>query len=187
MTQSPESLETLVLANPHNQNNKKDPYMKTYKPLLLSLVVALVAAPVIYAANVHFKKAPTFTDLGTTLRTCVSLTGLGNQDVTITIEAEGFANVTCTNPGGNVAPGQNRVPVREFGVATVPSTQIKNGNLTYCVTTDPAAAPSAIEAGCPNGNWTTTINNVDFTKATITVEQGGVVVLQRMIDLPPMN
>ena len=160
--------------------------MKTKKSLLLSAVVALVAVPIVYAASVHFKKAPTFSDLGETLKTCFSLAGLGNQDVHISISADGLANVTCTNPGGNTAPGQNRVPVRQFDDIVVSATEIKNGNLSVCLTTDPTADPTALEAGCPNGNWTTDINDVQFTSATITVTQGGQVVLQKTFtNIPP--
>jgi hypothetical protein len=156
---------------------------KTTKSLL-TLTVALVAIPLAYGASVHFKGGlPKFTDQGTTLKTCFSLAGLGNQDVTITVEAAGTISSTCTNPGGNVAPGQNKVPFRETTQVTIPSTQIKNGNVSVCLTTQTPATPTAVEAGCPNANWTTTINSVDFTNATVTVVQGGQIVLQRSFTL----
>jgi hypothetical protein len=40
-----------------------------------------------------------------------------------------------------------------------------------------------VEAGCPNNNFTTSINSVDFSNATVTVMQGGQVVLQRSFTL----
>ena len=156
---------------------------KKLKPLVL-IAVAALAVPLAYAASVHFKGGnPTFTDQGTTLNTCFSLAGLGNQDVTITVETTGFANTTCTNPGGTAAPGQNKTPVSPTAQVTIPSTQIKNGNLTVCLATATPATPTAAEAGCPNGNWTASLNDVTFTTAKVTVVQGGKTVLTQTFTL----
>ena len=145
------------------------------------IIIAAIAAatiPLAYAANVHFKGPnPSFTDQGTTLLSCFSLTGLGNQDVTITIKTTGFATTLCTNQGGNTAPGQNKTPVSPSGQITVPSTEIKNGNLSVCLTTQAPPAPTAKDAGCPNTNWSTSLTDVQFTTAEIIVVQGGKVVL----------
>jgi len=157
---------------------------KKVKSILLALFVGAIAAPLIYAASVHFKGgSPTFSDQGTTLKTCFSLAGLGNGDVTITVNTTGSATTLCTNQGGNTAPGQNKTPVKPSGSVTIPSTEIKNGNLTACVTTQPPPAPTAVEAGCPNSNWSTSLTDVQFATATITVEQGGTVVLQQSFKL----
>ena len=157
---------------------------KKIKSILLSLLVGAVAVPLVYAANVHFKKgSPNFSDQGTTLRTCFSITGLGNGDVTITVKTTGSATTLCTNQGGNAAPGQNKTPVSPSGQATIPSTQIKNGNLSACVTTTPPPAPTAAEAGCPNSNWSASVTDVQFATAEITIVQGGQVVLQQTFNL----
>jgi hypothetical protein len=157
---------------------------KKIKSLLLTLLVGAVAAPLIYAASVHFKGgSPTFSDQGTTLKTCFSLAGLGNGDVTITVTTTGTATTLCTNQGGNTAPGQNKTPVKPSGQVTIPSTEIKNGNLTACVTTAPPPAPTATEAGCPNSNWSTSLTDVQFATATVTVTQGGQTVLQQTFKL----
>lgn len=152
--------------------------------LIITAAVALVCVQLAYAASVHFKGGnPRFTDQGLTLNTCFSLAGLGNQDVTITIEATGLASTTCTNQGGNAAPGQNKTPVSPTGQVTIPSTQIKNGNVTVCLATVAPPTPTAVEAGCPNNNWSTTLNDVSFSSVKITVVQGGKVVLQRTVTL----
>jgi hypothetical protein len=148
----------------------------------LSAVIGLalfVGAGVVLAANVHFKRDPTVTDNGTTLTLCASLAGLGNEDLTITVNVTGLADTTCISPGGNEAPGQNKIPFAASVSRTVRSTQIKNGNVSFCVTTPQPGRISGREAGCPNNNWRGRINDVEFESATIVVEQGGEVVLEQ--------
>ena len=153
------------------------------KSIATGIAAVLIAVTAAYAANVHFKRQPTFSDQGTRLQACLSLAGLGNQDVTITIRAEGLATTLCTNRGGNQAPGQNRNPVHPTAQQTFPSTQIKNGNLSVCLTTSPPPTPSPTEAGCPNANWTTTLTDVEFSTVEIVVEQGGQIVLDQTFEL----
>lgn len=150
--------------------------------ITLTLALLLVAAAT-YAANVHLKNKPplALTDNGLTLSACGALAGLGNGDVTITLVADGNLHTICTSPGGNEAPGQNPGEVVVLGDVTIPSNQIKNGSLKFCVTTEAPATPTPREAGCPNNNWTVRIADVDFSGATLIVEQGGRVVLRRTL------
>ena len=148
------------------------------KSLVIIGLAAAIFTTAVYAANVHFKSEPTVRDNGTTLTLCAALAGLGNQDVTITVTVIGTADATCISPGGNEAPGQNKIPYAASVSRTIRSTEVKNGNVSFCVTTPGPRPVSARVAGCPNNNWKARINDVDFESAHIVVEQGGKVVLE---------
>src|SRR5262249_25879501 len=151
--------------------------------MLAGLAVIGITAAVVYAASVHFVGRPTFTDNGTTLTVAGRLAGLGNEDLTITVTAQGTAIVICTNPGGQDVPGQNRPPITATASQNISAADIMNGHVDFSVTTPEPPPPTPEEAGCPNPNWTTRISDVVFTSVTITVIQGGQTVLTRTFNL----
>jgi hypothetical protein len=146
---------------------------------LLLTVLLLFALPVsaVFASSVHLKGGrnaePAFTDLGRALNAKGELSGLGNGDVLITINATANVTSSCINPGNGEhrPPGRNPAPITVSGSEAIPESEIDNGNVPFNVTT---TAPSSSIAGapdCPNSSWIETIEDLSFTSATIYVEQ----------------
>jgi hypothetical protein len=140
--------------------------MKRYLPLLALVAVAAFAFPsAATAQSGHFVGDQTCTDIGTQVQCAGKVAGLGGTTFTITVQATGTASVTCTNPAGNVAPGQ----AFSFAAAgsSGPFATPRNGQARYTVTTN---APSAPAGSCPNPKWTASVTDVAFTgTATITL------------------
>jgi hypothetical protein len=140
------------------------------KRLLLGVaVIAALSLPsAALAQSGHFVGTPTCTDEGTTVECRGKVAGLGGTTFTITVEAPGTASVTCTNPAGNVAPGQSF----ETTVAGTsgPQPTPRNGQFRFTVESD---TPSAPPGSCPNPKWTATVTDVEFGDATITLREDG--------------
>lgn len=141
------------------------------KRLLLCGVVAagLLALPSAASAQSgHFVGTQTCTDIGTQVQCSGKVAGLGGTTFTITVEAQGTASVTCTNPAGNVAPGQSFTTTVTGTSGPFPTP--RNGQARYTVTSD---APTAPAGSCPNPRWTATVTDVQFTTATLTLSEDG--------------
>ena len=97
--------------------------------------------------------------------------GLGNTDVTVELTASGIPAVTCTNPSGNTAPGQNPPRVSASGDQfLVHENYTKNGKSPFEVETEePQPGLTAKRMGCPNNSWTASIDFVFWTNATLSV------------------
>jgi hypothetical protein len=157
---------------------------KKLELVVVSLCLSSVTmASVVLAQNVHLKGGanaePTFRDNGLTLTAAAALAGLGGGDVLIDIATTGEGFGTCTNPGSGEQqpPGQNPVPVTGGGQLEIPEEEIKNGNVSFSLTTDRPTTPVPGAPECPNRRWRQDIVDIAFTSAVITVEQGGAVVL----------
>ena len=152
---------------------------RLFAALALALAISMMGSAAL-ASSVHFKgkSGPTFTDNGLTLTAAGALTGLGNGDVTVVVNANGQPIATCTNPSGaNQPAGQNPASATFSGSLVIDASLIKNGNVGFSVTTLAPPTPVPGAPGCPNPRWTETIVDVVFSSPSLTVSQGGSTVL----------
>jgi hypothetical protein len=122
------------------------------------------------AQSGHFVGEPTCTDIGTQVQCSGKVAGLGGTTFTITVTATGTASVTCTNPAGNVAPGQSFTTTVAGSSGPFPTP--RNGQARFTVT---SVAPTAPAGSCPNPMWTATVTDVAFTDATVTLREDSTV------------
>jgi hypothetical protein len=132
--------------------------------------VAALAVPAAWAATTidpsaapngtHVQSGtPMCTESGFTV-TCSSydLAGVGNKNATANLSVTYSGTVICTNPAGNVAPGQTQYPTIPTSTGSL---QPKNGRLTVPELT--SASQADIEAAliqntsCPNRKWTKSV------------------------------
>src|SRR5215208_827473 len=150
---------------------------------VLSLLVTAFAAVPALAQGEHFTHngEPSCTIIGSGATATVNCTSelavLGNEDIVSQTTISGFAVYECQNPGGNLAPGQNRLlegPVTN--PVTTPADSIKNGRATVTGTAT-LTAPETVTgdvAGCPNNQWTGVNPTLTITSVTFTASQGDV-------------
>lgn len=145
--------------------------MKRYLGVvLLALTLALGFPAAALAQSGHFVGTPTCVDRGTTVQCTGKVAGLGGTTFQITVEAAGVATVECTNPGGNVAPGQTFTTTSTG--TTGPQSTPRNGQFRFNLET---VTPTAPAGSCPNPGWTATVTDVEFGDATVTLSEDGVV------------
>ncbi len=99
--------------------------------------------------------------------------GLGNDDVTMVLEASGEnAQISCINNGGTVVPGQSSPKINAVGTQNLAGNDPlrKNGKAPF--DTETSDFISWDLAGCPNSNWVGHLDFAFWTEATITVHEG---------------
>ena len=144
--------------------------------IIAVLSVVLVASmAAIAAAAVTLHGPLTCKDNGLTLTCSGNASGLGEQPLVVSVTSPATATVECSNPAGNVAPGQT-FNTTASGSGTF--TADKNGRTNFSVTT---TAPTAPAGSCPNNKWTAKVTDVTFGTATITGTQGGTQVFRETV------
>jgi hypothetical protein len=160
------------------------------KKFLLLTVAALVAVAVmasIAVAAVTVKSLPSasFSGASVTL-TGGNFSGLGNVPAIANLTATGEATYTCSNKGGNEAPGQNPVPANPgssgpFNLGN--SDHNGRGTITSITATVTAGpTPSAQEVGCGgtgSTKWTVALDTLTATAAHLEITQDGTVIFCR--------
>jgi len=147
--------------------------MKRYLALAV-VATAMLAFPGVAAAQSgHFVGTPTCTDEGTTVLCSGKVAGLGGTTFEITVDAVGTASVECTNPGENVAPGQDTTVDTSGTTGEQPTPRNGSVRFTTLATDDPEPLPAT--PTCPNDQWTPNIIDVEFTTATLNLLEGDTV------------
>lgn len=138
--------------------------------VILSVVVVMViSVTTVVAGNPSFDGPVSFT-YGS-LDASGTLVGLGNQDVTVVLNASGIPVVSCNNLGGNQAPGQNPPKVSGSGTEALNhNTFTRNGKSPFGVVANAnTLILTAVQLGCPNNNWTANVLGINWTNAEILV------------------
>ena len=156
----------------------------------ISIVVAVLVAATMTAtaalAAVTVKSVPTASFSGASVTVSGgNFSGLGNTPAFATVTASGQATYTCTNKGGNAAPGQNPVQAQGGSSGPVQLTSDHNGRSTIPPATATVTAPptpTAQQVGCGGGgstSWTVTLNTLTATGAHLEITQGGSLIFCR--------
>jgi hypothetical protein len=142
--------------------------------------LGVIAVSVVLAAeSPHYKKGghpvcAINTATGTATCSAGAVTGLGNDDIRITVSFGASADTFCHNPGNSlIVPGQNPTGVTASASIDISGEQVKNGNLVIpsISATAIVPVPTSAGAGCPNGQWTVTLGPIVYGAGSYVFEQ----------------
>lgn len=158
--------------------------------LTISFVTAMTVLAVMAGtalAAITFHSGPTVNFSGSTATATFNISGLGNVPASAQLVLTGYASYTCTNKGGNAAPGQNPAEAQSVSPIHPFSESEQNGRSTITVsgTLTAPATVNAKTAGCPNGGWTASLTSLTVTGATLYIYQpAGTVIYSQFFDNP---
>jgi hypothetical protein len=139
--------------------------------ILSVMLIAALSTSTVGAAS--FKLSSSF-KLGSLIADG-TVSGLGRTDWVMLLTGSGHASVFCTNPGGNVVPGQSSPHVDAIGIQPLPGNDSlrKNGKAPFYVVATPDIESNPTMAwdvaGCPSSNWTGGADFVYWDFATISL------------------
>lgn len=155
-----------------------------FKIVCLVLWLTFIGLSPTEAACAQFSRSGVlnFTDHGLTGTLCGRLIDLEGADVTLTLVARGAATVSCTNSSGRTKPGDS-VAITVTGTAFFSATQVKNGNLSFCVSTEAPKMHALNNSRDGEDFWISFFEDMEFSSARLTVRQNGKVVLRKLFPL----
>jgi hypothetical protein len=146
--------------------------------LLILGILAFSAAAVVAQDNTSFSDPPVFTERDKILIVSGSLSNLNQQETKVVVDARATANVICRDGKGTVVRRNRKVPANARVDDTIPVEMIASGHAAFFLMSGEPVLDRRLSS-CGNPKWTQKVEDVDFHSATITVTQGGKVVLRR--------
>jgi hypothetical protein len=158
---------------------------RTIRILLALVAMFALTTSSVLGSSVHLKGGPnaepSFTDGGLLLSASGALSGLGNGDVVLTLEATGNVTSTCTNKGGTAAPGQNPAPITLTGTEEIGSGSERDDTVQRL---DRVARPPSRARRMPNSTGRV-VGDIAFTSADGRKPAGTVVLTVNCTFSPP--
>jgi hypothetical protein len=132
-------------------------------------------------SGVHFQgPAPQLTCTANSCSfTTFTLAGLGQGTGTATLDVTATFKTQCTNPGGNVAPGQDATTTATSGPQ--PFSTTSGGKATVQGQTVTVTAPTSATITCPNSSWTGSVVGQPTLSATLTVTFNGITIYTQSV------
>lgn len=161
--------------------------MKKLLGVIVTALLAVVVTSSIALAAVNVKTYPTATFSGASVTLSGgNFSGLGSVPASAELSVTGEATYTCSNNGGNEAPGQNPVPAGSGSSGDIPLGNADHkgrgtvAGITASVTAPPT--PSAQEVGCGgkgSTSWDVNLDTLTATAAHLEITQGGSIIFCR--------